>query len=138
MVYLKYFCFAIACTLLFHIGNAQDCTLNIGGKDTETIIKIFQLNDGQIGQMEGWRSELEIETSLIEDQIQELMDKQPQKTPEELIILAEKYNVLKEKMVNVSKIYDKKLIGIFNQRQYQRYVDLCNEAFRRPMVVDPD
>ncbi|MEL6918539.1 MAG: hypothetical protein AAFO99_12505 [Bacteroidota bacterium] len=121
--------------LLFVTGSAQECTLDIGGKNTETIIKIFQLNEEQIGKMEMWQGELDIKTKDIEDQIRQLMEKHPQKTPEDLTLFAKKYDALKDQMVNTSKAYDTKLIAIFNERQYQRYVDLCIEALRTPIVV---
>lgn len=117
--------------------SAQDCTLNIGKKNTETIIKIFQLNEEQIATMENLRSELEIETKSIEDTVRKLLDAHPQSTPTELNVLADKYKVLQQKMVNVSKATDKKFITTFNERQYQRYLSLCNEAFRKPIQVIP-
>ncbi len=138
MANLNCFCFLVACIFLFSTGNAQDCTLGIGGKDTETIIKVFQLSDEQIGKMEGWSAELEIENRQIEEQIQELFDTHPQNTPEELTLLATKYKVLQEKMVNVSKAYDKKLLATFNEKQYKLYANLCEEAFRQPMIVNPE
>ncbi|WP_411031421.1 hypothetical protein [Spongiimicrobium sp. 3-5] len=120
--------------LLCCFGRAQDCTLNIGGKDAGTIVEIFQLNEEQQSQMQTWQVALETETASIEAEIKELMDKHPQETNEELADLAKKYNVLKHKMVNTSKMYDKKLLGLFNERQYQRYVDLCKAAIRDPLV----
>lgn len=117
--------------------SAQDCTLDVGGKNTETLIRIFQLNSPQISQMETLQAELNVETKTIEEAIQKLFDTQPQSTPEELTALTDKYKVLKEKMVNASAATDKKLLELFNEKQYERYVALCNEAFRRPIKVVP-
>jgi len=117
--------------------SAQDCTLDVGGKNTETLIRIFQLNGPQISQMETLQAELSVETKTIEEAIQKLFDTQPQSTPEELTTLTDKYKVLKEKMVNASAATDKKLLELFNEKQYERYVALCNEAFRRPIKVVP-
>jgi len=116
-------------------AQLQDCTLGIGGKDTEILAQVFQLKDGQIDKMELWIGQLQTENRLAEDQIKELFDNHPQSTHEELETLAKKYKVLKDKMVATSKKYDKKLLGIFNEKQYQRYVELCNEALRRPMIA---
>ncbi|KAG1654413.1 Dihydroorotate dehydrogenase (quinone) [Nymphon striatum] len=44
---------------------AQDCTLNIGGKNTEALVGVFQMNEEQIGQMETWRAELNIEIKVF-------------------------------------------------------------------------
>lgn len=119
------------------LGSAQDCTLDIGGKNTDMLIDVFQLNGEQISQMEAWQAELEIETKTIEAAIQKLFDTQPQSSPEELTILADKYKVLKEKMVSASAATDKKLLEIFNKKQYERYIGLCTEALRRPIKVVP-
>lgn len=118
--------------------SAQDCTLDIGGKNRKTIVDIFQLNAQQKTTMETLRAELEIETKSIEDEIKELFNEHPQSTPEELLVLADKYKVLQQKMVNTSKESDKKLLAVFNERQYQRYLELCHEAFRKPIMVVPE
>jgi hypothetical protein len=119
------------------LGSAQDCTLDIGGKNTDMLIDVFQLNAQQISQMETWRAELAIETKIIEEAIQKLFETQPQSTPEELTALADKYKVLKEKMVKASAATDKKLLEVFNKKQYERYLGLCTEALRRPIKVVP-
>lgn len=118
-------------------ANAQDCTLDIGGKNAEIIEQIFQLNASQKTTMETLRGELEIKTKGIEEEIQKLFDQQPQSTEEELITLAEKYKVLEQKLVNASWESDKKLLATFNTRQYERYTALCQEAFRKPIKVVP-
>ena len=135
--------------LLFSFwGMAQDCILDIGGKNTDTLVQVFQMNEEQTSQMNIWHAELVIETKVVEGEIQKLFDSHPQSTPEELTSLAVKYKVLQEKIVNASKATDQRLLSIFNKKQYDRYLELCNEAFRRPiravpvdikeMVVDPE
>lgn len=118
-------------------GSAQECTLDIGGKNSEILIKIFQLKESQITQMETWSAELAAANKAVEDDIQKLFDSHPQSTPEELATLAEKYNTLQKKMVSASREADKKLLIIFNARQYDRYLQLCNEAIRLPIKVIP-
>ena len=117
-------------------ANAQlpDCTLSIGGKDTDILIQVFQLNEEQKTTMNLWIGELQIQNKLIEDKIKLLFDKHPQGTQEELETLAKKYKVLKDQMLAISKSYDQKLLGLFNPKQYQRYVDLCSEALRKPIT----
>lgn len=126
--------------LLLHVcafGNAQqqDCTLGIGGKDTETIVEVFQINEEQKTQMNTWIQELTEKNKVIEEEIKTLLENHPQSTQDDLITLAAKYKVLKDQIVSVSKMYDIKLLSIFNDKQYQRYVDLCREALRDPMMV---
>lgn len=129
------------CVLLiasFGCFNVQaqlpDCTLGLGGKDTEVLSQVFQLNDEQLNSMAHLIGELQSRNKVMEDQIKELLNNHPQSTEEELITLAEKYKVLKDQMVALSNTYDRKLLGLFNEKQYQRYVSLCKEAFRRPLV----
>jgi hypothetical protein len=39
--------------------------------------------------------------------------------------------------VNVSRETDVSLLSIFNEKQYERYIMLCDEARRRPIKVVP-
>lgn len=128
--------FPLLAALLFCLGaSAQlpDCTLGIGGKDAEVLTKVFQLNEAQINSMEVWMGELQTQNKLVEDEIKTLFDTHPQSNQEELENLARKYKALQDKMVATNKSYDRKLLGLFNPKQYERYVALCNEALRRPL-----
>ncbi|MEP0132227.1 MAG: hypothetical protein ABJJ25_04325 [Eudoraea sp.] len=131
---LKYYCSILLLFIfLTSMGQTADCTLGIGGKDTETIIKVFQLSEEQLVQMEGWIQELNKSNELIEEQIDVLLDKHPQSNEEELQVLAEKFKPLRAQIIANSRICDQKLIGILNENQYRRYIDLCTEAIRRPL-----
>lgn len=118
-------------------GMAQDCTLDIGGKNGDTLIQVFQMNEEQISQMETWRAELNVEIKVIEEEIQKLFDNHPQSTPAELTTLASKYKVFEQKIVDASRATDKNLLSIFNSKQYDRYLELCHEAIREPIQVVP-
>lgn len=118
-------------------GMAQDCTLNMGGKSADTLVQVFQLNEQQISQMEVWSVELAIEIKVVEGEIQKLFDSHPQSTPEELSSLAAKYKVLQQKIVAASKATDQRLLSTFNTKQYDLYLELCKEAFRKPLQVIP-
>lgn len=118
-------------------AQAQECTLDIGGKNHNTIIDIFQLNAEQQATMNTLRDDLQIAQLSIEEEIQKLFNSHPQSTQEELITLSDKYKVLKEKMVNVSWESDKKLLETFNPKQYERYLNLCGEALRKPIRIIP-
>ncbi len=131
---LNYYCSILLFFIFFtSMGQTAGCTLGIGGKDTETIIKVFQLNDEQLVQMEAWIQELNKSNELIEEQIDVLLDKHPQSNEEELQTLAEKFKPLRAQIIANSKICDQKLVGILNENQYRRYIDLCTEAMRRPL-----
>ncbi len=125
------------CSMLAFTTSAQECILGIGGKDAETLVKVFQMNEEQSQKLETLRAELEVETRLIEDEIKLLFDTHPQSTPEELTTLADKYKKLEAKMARTSYSYDKKLLQIFNAKQYERYSSLCKEASRTPIALDP-
>jgi hypothetical protein len=132
---LKYFyCILLFFMVLKGFGQSEDCTLGIGGKDTETIIEVFQLSEEQLTQMKGWIQELNKSNEVIEEQIDILLEKHPQSNEEELLELAEKFKVLRAQIVANSKICDQKLVGILNEKQYMRYSSLCEEAFRRPLT----
>ncbi|MFT6837259.1 MAG: peptidoglycan hydrolase CwlO-like protein [Sediminicola sp.] len=121
---------------LFSLGIAQECTLGIGGRDAETIIQVFQLNEEQVAIMNELRSALDLETSPIEEQIKQLLETHPQSTPEELTELAVKFKVLESKIVQISRSYDQRLLALFNQKQFQRYVELCHEVVRTPLKIE--
>lgn len=139
MVFLRQFCAFAALLLSTSYGNAQalECTLDIGGKNAENVAEIFQLNEGQKSQMEELRAEYSIAYKTFEEQTQKLLDEHPQSTTDELTTLANKYRALQEKITEASQAIDKKLLASFNQRQYDFYLSLCHEAFRRPIEVTP-
>lgn len=132
----KVFGTLLAALLLGIKAQAQlpDCTLGIGGKDNKTIIQVFQLNDEQQSRLDQWVAELGQENKLTQDQIKILFDTHPQQNQEDLVAMAGKYNKLLKHLEQTSKLYDTKLLGIFNERQYQRYAELCSEALRKPMI----
>ena len=117
--------------------QAQICTLDIGGKNAETMVTVFQLNEAQMTILEALQGELAVETKSINEQIEKLFAEHPQSTQEELIKLADKYKVLQQKMVTASYESDKKLLSEFNAKQYERYLQLCKAAIRRPISVVP-
>lgn len=123
-----------ACTLLV-TGQDRDCMLGLGGTASETIIQVFQLNKEQISKMDQWKAALSLENKIIEDEITQLFDTDGQSSEEDLQAMASTYRGLKDKVIENSKSYDRKLLAIFNEKQYQRYVSLCREAKRIPMTV---
>lgn len=118
-------------------GNAQECTLDLGSDNLEMLTKVFQLNEAQVGQVEGWKAQLAVESRLIEEQIKELFKTHPQSNYDEIEAMSKKYKVLQDKLVNISLSFDNKLVQAFNDRQYERYVTLCNEAALEPLIKKP-
>jgi len=136
---MKNFLNILGLSLVFLTGSvqAQNCTLDIGGKNAETMVTVFQLNEAQVATMETLQRLLAVETGHLEKQIEKLLAEHPQSTEEELIKLAEKYKVLQQEIVTVSYESDKKLLSEFNAKQYERYLQLCKAAIRRPIAVVP-
>ncbi|GBF21113.1 hypothetical protein GQ41_1906 [Arenibacter algicola] len=137
-------CKKVFSTLILIVGFVisvqaqQECSLGIGATESDTIIQIFQLKEEQITNLEEFKAALEIETRLLDEERKNLFENHPQSTPEDLTALGAKYKVLEERMKQVFKKYDLKLLALFNEKQYQRYVTLCQEVSRQPLVVVPE
>ncbi|NNE03566.1 MAG: hypothetical protein HKN52_10405 [Eudoraea sp.] len=123
-----------ACVLVA-TGQDRDCLLGLGGTASETIIQVFQLNKEQISKMDQWKASLSQENKIIQDEITQLFDAEGQSSEEELQAMATTYRGLKDKVIENSKAYDRKLLNIFNEKQYLRYVALCKEARRKPIAI---
>jgi len=138
VIHKYYFVFALI-SLFVAQGNSQvlECTLDIGGKNPESVVKIFQLNEAQKVQVEELRAKYSITSKGIEDEMTKLLAEHPQSTPEELLTMAEKYKALQAKLVLASREIDEGLLTTFNQKQYSLYLSLCHEAFRIPIEVTP-
>lgn len=115
-------------------AQEADCTLSIAGKDSLVITEIFQLNESQRNQMGRWISDLNDSSRVISQKLRSLFEEHPQQTEEDLMAMSAKFNVLKERLEGISRNYDRLLLGLFNQRQYQRYLELCEEVQREPMA----
>ncbi len=76
---------------------------------------------------------MELARKETDARIDKLFDTHPQKNDRDLEALASKYDVIKEEYIALVRSYDQKLITIFNERQYERYRELCAEAMRRPI-----
>lgn len=122
--------------LLFGSGmlSAQDCTLGVGGRDTDLIIRAFQLTQEQQDKLAHWTRSLDGENGPLQEEAQRLLVSHPQQTTEQVEELGRKYRKIKETMLSNAARYDRLLLGTFNQEQYARYVDLCREVFRNPMT----
>jgi hypothetical protein len=120
--------------IISHITAQQaDCTLGIGGRDTDVVVKVFKLNTLQQDQLSQWIAELQSYQKDMSDQIRELFDTHPQQNPEEMEVLASKYKALRDEIEATSKAFDRKLLDTFDERQYARYMALCKEASRQAM-----
>lgn len=115
-------------------AQTNQCTLDIGGQEPQTLIGVFQLNEDQQDRLEEWRAELIVQRRAIEDDIRQLLDTHPQSSEDDLVNMANKYAVLQDQLLDLIIEYDQKLLGTLNEKQYAFYVELCEEALRRPLV----
>ncbi|MBT8320066.1 MAG: hypothetical protein KJO90_00195 [Eudoraea sp.] len=132
----KYVIFLAFCLLVVIGSSAQiaECTLGLGGKDTEVIYQVFKLDDEQKAIAEALVASYQKDSRLIQEQVDHLFESYPQRTPEELQKMAKKFDSLKVELTNMSRNYDQKLVGLFNQKQYEVYLKLCNEVMKRPLA----
>ncbi|WP_298487711.1 Spy/CpxP family protein refolding chaperone [uncultured Maribacter sp.] len=133
---IKY-CSIVVFVFSCFVGFSQDCTLNVGGGNVETIVSVFQLNAVQKSKLEDIKAAYSIEAKSLEEEIEKLLAEHPQSTPQELELLGNKYIALKNKLADKAQETDLKLLESFNEKQYNRYIDLCKEAYRKPFIITP-
>ncbi|WP_445384483.1 hypothetical protein ACT6NV_10910 [Robiginitalea sp. IMCC44478] len=133
MKILKKISFAL---LFLGLGCAfgQECTLNISGADSTNIASAFQLNESQLQKMGQWQRELSRETDRLMEQLTALMETHPRETESELAALGSKYEALRAQILEITISYDRRLLAIFNERQYARYLELCEAVSREPLA----
>jgi len=128
----------IISALSIPVAAQEDCILGVGITKDETIIDVFQLNEEQSEQMINFSAELKYRNELLNNQAENILKRHPQSSAAELMVLAEKYNVIRDSMARVQRMIDIKTLKLFNKNQYLRYLELCSEAFRQPFRVVPN
>ncbi len=113
-----------------------ECALGIGGKNDEEIAEVFQLNDVQLEKLKNWSAELRVRNDFLKDQAKYLLKRNAQSSPEDLLSMSFKYRKLLDSMKQNLRMLDKRLLSIFNEKQYNLYVELCGQMMLRPIYVD--
>lgn len=116
--------------------SQKECLLGIGGKDNETITEVFQLNEDQQEKLKDWSAELKVRNDILKDQAKFLMKQHEESSPEVLMTISLKYKGLLDSMRQNLRILDTRMLSVFNQRQYERYLELCRQLTLRPIYVD--
>ena len=116
--------------------SQQDCLLGIGGKDNETITEVFQLNEEQKEQLKNWSAELKVRNDILKDQAKYLMKQHEESSPEVLMTISTKYKGLLDSMKQNLRMLDARMLSVFNERQYNRYLKLCQQLTLRPIYVE--
>ena len=120
--------------LSFKVSQAQtDCFLGVGGKDDKTIATVFKLDSIQVTKMKKWGAELRYSNSLLIDQANYLVKKNEESSPEVLKTVAVQYQKLLDSMQNNLRLIDKRMLGIFNDEQYNLYLLICNQLSINPL-----
>lgn len=132
-------CFLVVLSLVCLQGLVaqDDCILGVGVTANETIISVFQLNEEQAEKMANLGAELKYRNELLSNQLENITKRHPQSSEEDLMKLAGEYKTMMDSMGRIQTMIDKKVLSLFNQKQYNRYINLCEEAFRRPLYVIP-
>lgn len=114
----------------------MECILGVGGKDNEAITKVFELTEEQQEKLTNWSAELKIRNEVLEEKAKYLMKKHKESSPEVLVTVSEDYKRLIDSMRQNIRMMDKRLLGTFNEGQYERYLKICNQMSLRPILVN--
>ncbi|WP_414002649.1 hypothetical protein [Maribacter sp. 2304DJ31-5] len=117
--------------------SQADCVLGVGITDNVTLAEIFQLNKMQQEKLMNFSAELKYRNEILNNQLENITRRHPQSTPTELMQLANKYKGVMDSMALVQAMIDKKVLRLFNEKQYELYRNLCKEASRSPFVIIP-
>jgi hypothetical protein len=114
----------------------MDCILGVGGRDNETIAKVFELTEEQQQSLKNWSAELKIRNDIFKERAEYLMKQNEDSSPEVLMEVSKKYQSFIDSMAKNVHMMDKRLLESFSQVQYDRYLKLCNQMTLRPIYVN--
>ncbi|MDF0715903.1 hypothetical protein PY092_07075 [Muricauda sp. 334s03] len=118
-------------------GFAQmDCILGVGGRDNETITKVFELTEEQQRNLKNWSAELKIRNDIFKGKAEYLMKQNEESSPEVLMDVSKKYQSFIDSMAKNVRMMDKRLLTTFNKAQYERYLKLCRQMTLRPIHIN--
>jgi len=119
------------------VFSQEDCILGVGITKDSVLVDVFQLNAIQTEKLTGYSEEVKYTQDILNKTLQEIRERHPQSTVAELSKLASEYTFIMDSMFSVQTTIDKKLLVLFNEKQYTLYHTLCAEAFKSPIVVVP-
>lgn len=124
--------------LIYFPSNAQaDCVLGIGVVEDSVLTAIFQLNPQQSEKLANFSTELKYRNEILDNTLANIRKRHHQSSVQELSDLAKEYNVMMDSIHSVQTMIEKRLLTLFNQKQYTLYRNLCLEASRSPFNVTP-
>jgi hypothetical protein len=119
------------------ISAQSDCVLGVGSTNDSVLINVFQLSDSQIKDLMRYGEEIRYRQEILDTKLENIKNRHPQSTVLELSKLATEYTVIIDSMASVQTMIDKRLLSLFNEKQYTLYRNLCLEASRSPFIVAP-
>jgi hypothetical protein len=137
---MKKFRFFVLLTLIGLTKNMSaqaDCILGVGITNDTIIFDVFQLNSMQREKLVNLSAELKYRKELLANELENVKERHPQSNVTELRQLAEKYKSTMDSMASVQTVIDKRMLALFNPKQYELYRSLCKEASRSPFIVMP-
>ena len=110
--------------------------MGVGGTDDETIAEVFQLNDEQRQSLRNWSAELKVRNEILSNQAEFLLKQHEESSPEVLMTISKEYKTIMDSMKQNVRMMDKRLLSIFNPKQYNFYVKLCDQLTLRPIYIN--
>lgn len=114
----------------------MDCILGVGGRDNETITKVFELSEEQRVNLKNWSAELKVRNDILKDKAKFLMKKNEESSPEVLLKVSKEYATIMDSMKQNVRMIDQRLLNSFNDVQYDRYLKLCRQLTLRPIHIN--
>lgn len=121
---------------MFYGSAQQECALGVGGMDDETIVEVFQLNEAQKESLRSWSAELKIRNEILGNQANNLLKRHGESPMEVLMTVSGEYKIILDSMKQNIRMMDKRLLSMFNQKQYNLYIKLCNQLTLRPIHIN--
>ena len=79
--------------------------------------------------------ERSLRNEIFEMRAENLLKNHPQSSPEDLLKMSFKYRALLDSMQGNVRLLDSRMLGIFNEEQYNLYIMLCNQIGRSPIYA---
>ncbi|MDF0706438.1 hypothetical protein [Flagellimonas okinawensis] len=110
--------------------------MGVGGRDNETITKVFELSEEQRVNLKNWSAELKVRNDILKDKAKFLMKKNEESSPEVLLKVSKEYATIMDSMKQNVRMIDQRLLNSFNDVQYDRYLKLCRQLTLRPIHIN--
>ncbi len=114
----------------------MDCILGVGGRDNETITKVFELTEDQRENLKNWSAELKVRNDILKDKAKFLMKKNEGSSPEVLITVSKEYASIIDSMKQNVRMMDRRLLLSFDKVQYEKYLKFCAQLTLLPIYVN--